>query len=363
MGFCFYSYPSALYILPIAVLLLAMFDLPKNKAAIRRWAYCAGMACIIVIPLVVQPNYYTGKSEGLFIHYPDLIARFGLGYIFGSNLLYSFFSYLYIVSETSFVTASHIDPISAVWVPIGMAWMAVQLRRHKFALFWMLSFLIMWFLAGVSHGRMFPPETRMLMLLPWWFSFAAFGITWMAEWVSRVAKSAFFERVIPIALMILIVPTNLVQDYWLVPRRYAGRVSYETVFLRFADREDHDPGKTRPYYLFVTDERWLIEWIQTLQGAYHTPQSETQLNRVVITGETPEPDQLVQILASDTIVIPQTSPEPVWREALTAVLLESGKVVCKVRRTPGTDIIFTAYLPPDLSYMCPYYGNWSNRDR
>ena len=358
MGFCFYSYPAALYILPISVLLLALFDFPKSKPAIWRWACCIGMACIIAIPLIIQPSYYIGKTEGLFIYYPDSIARYGIWFIFGSNLLYSLFSYLYIIHETSYVAVSHIDPISAIWVPIGMAWLTVQVRRNKFALFWILSFLIMWFLAGASHGRQFPPETRMLFLLPWWFSFAAFGITWMAEWIGRKTKSAFYEKAVPIALMVIIAATNLVQVYWLVPQRYAERTSMETLFLQLAQRGDHDPGNPKPNYLFVTDERWLIEQIQILQGVYRTPRSAAQLDRIVMTDVTPETDQLVRLQAADTIVIPQPWMFSYRLEALTTIMKETDKVVCTIRETPDTQIVFTAYFPPNLVYLCPFNGNW-----
>jgi len=358
MGFCLYSFPAALYILPLPFIMMVLFDFPKSKPAIRRWAWCIGIACIMAIPLIFQPAYFQNKIVGLYINYPDTVARYGIWFIFGSNLLYSFFSYLYVASESHYIAASHIDPISAIWVPVGMAWLAVQLRRNKFVVFWILSFLIMWFLAGASHGREYPPDTRMFMLLPWWCSFAAFGITWLAEWTGRNAKSALYEKAIPIVLMVIIAATNIIQAYWLVPQRFAGIASMESLFLRFAQRGDQDADNTKPDYLFITDERWLIERIQMEQIIYDTPHSAAQLDRIVMTDETPEPDQLLRLQAADTIVIPQPWLEANRMIALTAIMLNTDKVVCQIRETPDTEIIFTAYLPPDLAQLCPYGGNW-----
>ena len=358
MGFCFYSYPAALYILPLPVLLMAFFGFPKGKSAIWNWTCWIGMACIVVIPLIIQPFYYTGKSEGLFIYYPDSIAQYGLWFIFGSNLLYSFFSYVFSVGETHYVVASHIDPFSAIWVPIGMAWLIVQVKKNKFALFWILSFLIMWFLAGASHGREYPPETRMLMLLPWWCSFAAFGITWMVEWLGRRVKSAFVEKALSLTLMIIILATNLVQVYWLVPRRYTGRASTGTLFLRLAERVDHDPGVSMPYYIFVTDETWLIDDIQMLQDAYQLPRTVAQLDRIVMNDETLAPGQIIRLQAADTIVIPQAWMEANDLAALTEIMKVTDKVLCPVREEPYTNIMFSAYLPPNLAHLCPVDGNW-----
>jgi hypothetical protein len=358
MGFCLYSFPAALYILPLPVLMMALFDFPKSKSAFCRWAWCIGIVIILAFPLIFQPAYFQNKVNGLFINYPDSIAHYGVWFIFGTNLIYSLFSYIYVVGETHYIAASHIDPISALWVPAGIAWLIVQLRRNKFALFWILSFLIMWFLAGATHGREYPPNTRMFMLLPWWFSFAAFGITWLAEWIGRTTKSAIFEKAIPIMLMVIIAATNLVQVYWLVPQRFAGMASMESLFLRLANRGDHDPGNPKPTYLFVTDELWLIDRIQYEQDIYDTPRSAVQLDRTVMTDETPEPDQLVRLQAADTIVIPQPWMEPNRLIALTAIMLETDKVVCPIRETPDTNIIFTAYFPPKLAHLCPVDGNW-----
>ena len=53
------------------------------------------------------------------------------------------------------ITLPPLISIQSVRSGFRSAWhgFIVQVKRNKFALFWILSFLIMWFLAGASHGR------------------------------------------------------------------------------------------------------------------------------------------------------------------------------------------------------------------
>jgi hypothetical protein len=359
MGFCLYSYPAALYILPLPVLLMAIYDLPKQKPDIWRWLWCFGIFCIMATPLLFQPAYGQGKVEGLFIFNLDAIARYGTSFMIGSQLVYSFFSYLYVINESHFIVASHIDPISAIWVPIGLSWLVVQLRRRKFALFWMIGFVLMWFLAGASHGRLFPPNTRMFMLLPWWMSFTAFGIEWTMEWIAQKVKAPLVFKAFPVAIIILISGTNLLQANWVYPRLSAGTPSLEMLFLRLVERAERDPQARNSIYVFVTDESWGLDGIRLLQDLYFLPQSGYQLERIVMSRESLEWGELARLRAANTIIIVQPWMRPEWQAALTPILVEAGKQTCEIRDTADTAAIFTAYLPASQNSLCPINGDWS----
>jgi hypothetical protein len=340
------------------VLMLVMYDFPQNKAGLWRWSWFFAITVILALPLLFQPNYGQGKLEGLFISNQDAIAHYGIGFMMTSQLIYSFFSYIYIINESHFVTSSLIDPISAIFIPAGMAWLAVQWKRNKFALFWILSFAIMWFLAGASHGRQFPPNTRMFMLLPWWTSFAAFGITWLAGWIERITKSHRNYHAIIAIWLVFIGIANLVQVYWIFPQRYAGTQSLEILFLRLTQLADR--GGIDPVYLFITDESWSIDGLRVMQDLYHSPPSESQLDRVVMIGTTLEPEQLVKLQAPDTVVISQPWLKPEWLDTLTPIMLKVGKAACDIRDTAKSDIKFTAYFPQNMAYLCPFNGNWND---
>lgn len=360
MGFCLYSYPAALYILPLPVFLMAIYDLPKSKAAVWRWLLWIGIFGMMAVPLLFQPSYGQGKVEGLYVNNLDAIAKYGIGFMFSSQLIYSLFSYLYVINESHFVSVSHIDPISAIWVPVGLAWITVQIKRNKFALFWMISFGVMLFLVGASHGRLFPPNTRMFMLLPWWTSFTAFGITWMADRISQKMKNPFHFQLILSILMILILGMNLVHVNWVYPRLSEGSSSLEVLFMRLTERVDGDPNNRSPVYVFVTDESWGIDGIRTLQDVYDSPRSSTQLERIVMTGEPLTREQLLRLQAGNTIVIPQPWMNAEWKASLLPILADSGKVTCGVREVVKSNVKFTAYFPANLDYLCPSDGNWSN---
>ncbi|MBN2257874.1 MAG: glycosyltransferase family 39 protein [Anaerolineaceae bacterium] len=358
MGFGLYSYPAVLYALPLPILLMALFDLPKSKPAFIRWVSAVAMTCIIAMPLVFQPLYGSSKLEGLFIHYPDNTALHGIGFYFAAEMIYSLFAYLYMIEESHFITVAHVDPFSAMWIPIGLGWLVAHLRKHKFALFWIISFVLMLFLAGASHGRMFPPNTRMIMLLPWWVSFASFGISWVVNWISHQSKSPRLHTGLMSAMMAIVVVSNLTQVHLVFPQRYAGGHSFETVFLRLSMRMDNDPGKHNPTYLFITDEHWGIDGMHLLQNLYHSPRSRSQLKRIIMTGNPLDQEQLNEIQAANTIVILQPWMNAEWQASFGPVMSEAGKNRCDVRETADTTVKFTAYFPVNLDYLCPVDGNW-----
>ncbi len=280
--------------------------------------------------------------------------------MFASQLVYSLFSYLYIISETHFVTSSHMDPVSAIWIPIGMAWLVTLLKRSKFALFWILSFGVMWLLAGASHGRLFPPNTRMFMLLPWWCSFTAFGIIWLADWIKQKTGSPKFYKAFLVCLLILISATNLIQAYWLSSRRYTGTQSLEILFLRLSQKVDHDPAGEKPFYLFVTNDKWGIDGIRLIQNLYHSPQTTVQLGRMIMPGDALYTGQRIIIHSENTIVIPQPWMALKDLEALSQVMAEAGKTACNIQTAPKSPIVFIAYFPSKLAYLCPAGGNWED---
>jgi hypothetical protein len=359
MGFCLYSYPAALYILPLPVILMLIYDFPKNKPTVWRWLMWIGIFSIMVLPLLVQPAYAQGKIEGLYVNNLDAIARLGVGFMFSSQMIYSLFSYLFVINESHFVSVSHIDPISAMWVPIGLAWITVQIKRNKFALFWLISFVVMLFLVGASHGRQFPPNTRMFMLLPWWTSFTAFGITWLAERISQKSNKPGHIKVFLAAMMILILAANLAHVGWVYPRLSDGSSSLEVLFMRLAERGDRDPGDNRPVYLFVTDDGWGIDGIRTLQDLYHSPLSGAQLERIVMTAEPLNWYQKLRLQSDNTIIIPQPWMDAGWKASLIPFTAGAGKVTCEVKESPKSNVKFTAYFPSNLAYLCPVNGDWS----
>jgi len=182
MGACLYVYPAALYALPLPVLLMLFYMPPTSRAALRRWSMMIASFSLTMLPLLFQPGYWQAKIAGTIFYNPDIIGSTAESlFHVGSNLLYTLFSFVYIPEESHFVVSSYVDPLTAIFLPIGLALILRWLRKERFAAFAAVAFIIEALLIGVSHDRPYPTATRMFMLLPWMALFGALGLCWVVD--------------------------------------------------------------------------------------------------------------------------------------------------------------------------------------
>ncbi len=349
MGTCLYVYPAALYALPLPLLLLLLFTPPRSRESMRRWAMMATAFALLLLPLLFQPGYWLGKAEGTPLYDPILIAQPSkLAHRLWTNALYSFVSYFYSPAETHYVVSSYLDPLSAILVPIGLTLVVRRDSKARFGWFIALALLAELVLAGVTHGRQFPPTTRMFMLLPWWTALAALGLLWSLDRFAWLRGKRW-----PLLLSLsLIVGLNVYQAYGLFRQRWEGRGSLEVLFLRAVQwdaRLDPDHNKL---YLFLTEPRWGIDGLRLLRDVYGVPPSQEHLARVAV--ETPllGPDVVSTIQREETVVIIQPWMEEGLRRSLKAVLRRLGKVECQVREGLLTRVVFSLWLSPAYRDLC-----------
>lgn len=153
LGLCFYVYPAALYVLPLPLLLLLFYDPPMSEPAIRRWGTMIISLLILVFPLFLQPGYWKTKVAGTLFYNQRLIQAIGnVVYHVASNLLYAFFSFIYIPEEDHFIAVSYVDPLTAVFVAIGIVYVLRLIRKERFVTF----FLHGRFCSATLPGRRFP---------------------------------------------------------------------------------------------------------------------------------------------------------------------------------------------------------------
>ena len=214
IGFCFYVYPAALYIVPLPVLLLLFYLPPVSRAAIGRWAVMAISALIPIIPLFLQPGYWQAKIAGTLFYNPEII-RTGLGTIVhvGSNFIYAALSHLYLPQESHFVVVSYVDPLTAALVWLGLACFLRLVFRERFAAFCLIAYAVLLFLVGASHDRQFPSATRMFLLLPWYALFAAAGLTWLVAELRSTGLLHGSGRGVVALVFIIALGLNLYQAY------------------------------------------------------------------------------------------------------------------------------------------------------
>jgi 4-amino-4-deoxy-L-arabinose transferase-like glycosyltransferase len=350
IGFCFYVYPAALYIVPLPILLLLVYLPPVSRAAMGRWTVMVLSACILVIPLFVQPGYWQAKIAGTIFYNPE-ITQTALDTVrhFARNFLYAALSHLYVPRETHFVVVSYVDPLTAAFAWIGLACFVRLAFRERFAVFALLSFGALLFLAGASHDREFPTSTRMFLLLPWYALFAAAGLTWLLAELRSVGLLHTRGNGLIAIVFIVALGLNLYQAYPLARDRMAGLQSLETLFLRTVQRAQRGEDSEPKTYVFVTDPSWSSIGIQMIPEIYPV---RAKIAEVVI-NDPSLPESAAPLIADrNTLVIIKPWLDPTWQAALETPLRDLGKEPCPIRTTTG-DVRFTLWHAPENRWLCP----------
>lgn len=349
MGLCLYVYPAGLYALPLPLLLLFFFMPPRSKQALRAWALMAGAFCLLLLPLLFQPGYWASKVAGTLFNNPDITSSSGsLFYHIGSNFLYSLLSYVYTPEESHFVVASYVDPLTAVFIPIGLVLLIRQFKASRFSRFLLIAFLVELLLVGVTHDRRTPTATRMFLLLPWWTTQASLGLLWILDQTGRLRTKRW-----PLLLALAaIVGLNIYQAVGLFRQRTEGRASLEVLFLRMLQRDAREDPANEERYLFLTEPNWGIDGIRLLRDVYGMPASQDLLERAVV--ETPllDTDVASRIREDNTVVIIQPWMEEALRLGVEDSLRELGKEPCPVSDTLTTRVVFQLWLSRPYDSLC-----------
>ncbi|RME45449.1 MAG: hypothetical protein D6791_10715, partial [Chloroflexi bacterium] len=349
MGFCFYVYPAALYVLPIPILLLLFYDPPASGPAVRRWIAMAFSVMVLVFPLFLQPDYWKTKEAGTFLYNDQLLQSVDrIVSHFATNLLYSFLSFIYTPEEDHFIAVSYVDPLTAVFVIIGMVYLLKFVRRERFVAFFMLSYIVLLVLVGASHDRMYPTGTRMFLLLPWFALFASVGLEWVLQQTTQLRLFREPTTDVTVMAFLFVLGLNLYQAYPLARDRMAGFQSLETLFLRLVQRAQTVESEAPKTYVFITDPTWTSSGIQHIAAAYPV---QARIEEVVVTGKVlPQPARAI-IADPNTLVIIKPWMEEAWQKAFEPALRGLGKVPCGIKTTTG-DVRFTLWHAPELAWLC-----------
>lgn len=350
LGMCFYVYPAALYAVPIPLLLLLMYTPPLRWEMILRWLVMLGTMLALITPLLIQPQYWVEKIPGTFLMTMDWInATGGLGKYMWRSFTAAFFSFLFLTGEDHFVSSSIIDPVSGMFFMFGGLFLLRFAFRKRFTWFFLLSYLVMVFLAGATHGCPYPPGTRIFMILPWLVTAAAVGLFWILELVKFVWRGStriYWIHLYTILEIILL--ANVYQANVVAVMRGTGEQSLQTLFLRILQRAETIYPDDPRTFIFLTDDQWSSVPTQHLPDYYplQSKFGEYVLEEAVI------PTEAVPVLKQpDTYVIicPQLNPEMI--AALGEQLLELGKEPCEILTTNNISR-FQLWHPPDEDELC-----------
>jgi hypothetical protein len=350
IGICFYLYPAALYVVPLPVLGLLIFMPPTNRASLKRWARMIVSAVLLVYPLAAQPKYWEAKIPGTFFYTEASNSMGMLVQNILRNTLYSALSFLHIPEQSHYVTTGYLDPLSGVFVVIGFVLlMKAIFQRDRSALFLALSFLMMFFMVGATHGRNFPTTTRMFLLLPWFILFAAFGL----EWIAEVAHSLFHaNRTVIVNLAVVsIVIVNLYQAYVMDVRNMVQYHSLAPMFVKTVREIEADPKIPPKSYAFVAPPGWNTNGMEIVQRAYLVPDSPRQLINLPVEGDWLPAGAFELVAQRDVVVIVKADMEAGLMARVDTQLQTWGRSMCEIRNGKGT-LQFQLWHSGDLGWLC-----------
>ncbi len=336
VGLCFYVYPAALYVIPIPGLLLLVYAPPRSRRAASGWVIVLVSALLCIFPLFLQPDYWQSKLVGTFLGSLDSAqgAATAPGG-FASQLVYAFWSFVYAIQESHFVAASHLDPLSAALVIVGLAYLLKLVPRTRPARVLILTFAVLLVLVGASHGARLPPTTRMFLLLPWLALFAAVGLTWIQGQIRGLLGKGWPMATFTLVILAAVIGLNLYQAYSLSPLRMERYQNEVTLYLRMAMQAQEQQSDRLPTFVFITDPTWSPQGISDNLHPVYFPTSPPQLVSVIVT-DTNIPDAARPLISDpNSVVVIKPWLEEGWKAALEASLKSLGKGPCDIRTLTG----------------------------
>jgi Dolichyl-phosphate-mannose-protein mannosyltransferase len=353
-GLCFYVYPLALVALPLPYILLLIYR-PQSFRSLRTWLLLIVPWLLLLIPLFLQPTYWRTLFSASLMQSPD--PRLHLSHFF-ANLLAAFASFFYAPTQSHFVAAAFLDPLSAALAIIGLAWTLRRARKERFARFLLLAFVILLIGAGAIHDRPLPIVPHMFLVLPCFLLFTTLGIEWLFQTLPK-PKVPAFQTMLVIFGAVLLVGLNLVQAYTLNLTQADSYFEEERIFLRLMQRDAaHETINERNYLYFIAPETQL-QLLYAIQQAYHLPLSPAQIIHIPIE-EMPEfsPYMIHLMRDEESVAILSPGLDESLRWELERELVSHGKEPCVVQHDPLSVPVFTAFTFEKRPLLCPERGNW-----
>jgi hypothetical protein len=312
----------------------------------------------MMVPIFFQPNFWANMSGRtvFFTNHSNLVSvndRANLIFHITSNLLYIPFVYLFIPGEANFIVSSLVDPLLAVFLPLGFLLALLSLRRNRFVLFLTVSFLFELFIISFTNPYDAPPLTRMFLFVPFYFVFVAFGLEWLAKIISSITKRPGKVYWLIISCVFVVGGClNMIQSNLIYQQRVENFPVEPTVLRMFQHDAIDNPAESK-VYLFMMDKDTSLFWYQTLQDVYGVPESKAQLLRLVVDSPQLPADWLNRIKDEENLVVilPQSLPESL-RVALQPILVQTGKLGCDVTDLPGKSFRFQVWYSPKYQNLC-----------
>jgi len=356
MAACLYTYPAALYVLPLPVLLLCLYDPPTSRESMRRWASLA-VAFLMPFPWLLQPAFVLRLAPGVFLGDPGVMqSASGVLVHLTSSFFDAALSPLYSPGENHFVGISYTDPLTVALLALGFGVALKQARRDRFASFLILGWVFLLVLVGATHeGDFYAPTTRMFLLLPGFALSAAIGLSWIARQARSIGFSSRASAIGIAGVVAVMIGLNYWQAYVLSPRRMQDDQNFDSVFYRVARKIRDGAGEPQKIAIVTTGpglETGTLVWTQwygltMLRDVYSLPPlSEVLVEKGVFPEGASE-----RLGRPDTAVILRPEIDDPSRKSLERRLETLGKVPCPARNMSG-DVRLVVWQSSLLPPLC-----------
>jgi hypothetical protein len=353
----FYFFGIAIVAIPLAGLLLLWFVPPISRQAWSRWGALAAGFGLLAFPLVFQPAFWkTGIGFTVFGSFGKNPPPGNIVQVIFNRILTSVFSYLYAPNESHFVAVSFVDWLTAIMVGIGFFAILYQIRRSRFAAYFLLGWGILLAVAGVFGSPALPSTTRMFVVLPWWAAAAAFGLQWILDRIPADPKLGIrMGGIVLGAILLAVVGINLLQATIISRARWVDRLPFEAHVQQLAESTRNHSPDAPAQFVFLTYSGWSLDPFLLFQKIYPQAWRGVNVKKVVVEGPfLPETFLPYAMDSRSVILVVPTLPKP-WQEQLRISLERLGDHWCSVHTAYGK-WVYDLYTPKNLEWVCAAAG-------
>lgn len=364
MGFLLYTFQAAFFYIPIIFIFFLLFNPPKSKKAITDYLVTLLGLFILSVPIFFQPDFLEILNQGTFYNKSYLVESSET--IFShlkSNLIFSLFSYLYLFKESHYVVYSMIDPITAVFFVIGLLAAIRNFLTEKRFQFIVITYILLILSIGMIHDYPAPPITRLFIILPWIYCFAAIGMYLIGKLLLSLKilpkKWINFTTVI---LILIIFTVNFLQSTVILQKKYAYYYFEPVVFkvMQYNTKNLYNRSEIPENYLFLTPDNYDLNWMNIIQDVYNIPESKVQLHRIIYETQGISEDWEKRIESdNDLFVFAPTSFSEEILNQISEIMSEKGRNLCQLRYRKDSPVMAYLWINPKNQLVCDELFNFS----
>ncbi len=364
MGFCFYTFPAALFFLPLPFLMLLIYHPPHTKSDWWMYGQTILGLFLIFIPILFQTAYYDNMLLGTFVGSKVWVyAGTSLPEHFIDNIIYSLIGHLVSFRESHYVVSSYLDPLSGAFVIPGILLAITNLKSNRFMKFLVIAYFFVLISMGSIHQFEIPPITRMFQVLPFYVIFAAIGLDWimrlLASCTYRPGKIMSYGLIIALMGIVLL---NIIQSAKIFQKRYVIYDSEPAILHLLQVDAPHVAARPDEFknYLILSQGNFDLGWLNTFQDIYKLPDSRTQYLKLDIDSPRIPSNWLKRIRDEENLIvlIPPVFTDEI-RQGLQPILAEQGRIPCDIRNNPGEFVEIQAWFSPRYENLCMEMQNYS----